>query len=467
MTSLRMAAFLDRLRSRLWFIPGTLAIGSAFLAFTLSGLDRLVDQSVASSLSGILFSGGPDSARLVLSTIAAAMLTFTGLVFTVTMLVLQLASAQLSPRVMRTFLRDRVNQGVQGVFIATFLYALLLLRDIRSPADAAGFVPSIAVTVAYLLVVASVGLFVVYVHHMAQAIRAATVLRSVGDETRQAIRRLYPESVGDEPQPPLPSLPERPADAVAVLDHAPGVITSVDAEALVRLAAKHSISVELLHMVGDFVPTGAPLFRVWRLQGKGDKQAAEIDEVQLPLEALARAVQTGTERTMTQDAAFGFRQIVDIAERALSPGINDPTTAVQALDELHDLLRRLARRTIPSPMRLAGDGSVLLRMPRPDWDDYVSLALDEIRLFGAGSIQVARRLRYLLLDLKDVAPSYRQAPITRQLRLLDAALASSYEFREDRRTAAKPSPSGQGPEEAPTPAPKSEEDQTGASPTTV
>ncbi len=464
MTSLRATAFLDQLRSRLWFIPGTLAIGSALLAFTLVGLDRLVDESVGSRLSGLLFSGGPDSARLVLSTIAAAMLTFTGLVFTVTMLVLQLASAQLSPRVMRTFLRDRVTQSVLGIFIATFLYALLLLRDVRSPADAA-FVPVIAVTVAYLLVLASVGLFVVYIHHVAQAIRATTVLRSVGDETRDAIRRIYPEDVGVEPSPPVPSLPERQADAVAVRDHAPGVITSVDEEALVDLATEHTISVELLHMVGDFVPTGAPLLRVWRrLQEKGNQQ---VDEAELPLKALARAVQIGTERTMTQDTAFGFRQIVDIAERALSPGINDPTTAVQALDELHDLLRRLAGRRIPSPMRLADDGSVLLRMPRPDWDDYMSLALDEIRLFGAGSIQIARRMRYLLLDLKDAAPGFRQAPITRQLHLLDAALASSYEFREDRRAAAEPSPSGQGPEEVPTPAPPSEADQTGAAPTTA
>ncbi len=187
MTSLRLVELLDRLRSRLWFIPGMLAIGSALLAVALSGLDRLVDRSLGSNVSGILFSGGPDSARLVLSTIAAAMLTFTGLVFTVTMLVLQLASAQLSPRVMRTFLRDRLNQSVLGLFIATFLYALLVLRDVRSPPNDAAFVPAIAVTVAYLLLLASVGLFVVYIHHMAQAIRAATVLRSVAAETREAI----------------------------------------------------------------------------------------------------------------------------------------------------------------------------------------------------------------------------------------------------------------------------------------
>ncbi len=446
MKSVRLARLLDQLRSRLWFIPGVFVVGSAVAAFVLVPLDRLMDRSVASTLSSVLFAGGPDSARLVLSTIAGAMLTFTGLVYTVTMLVLQLASSQLSPRVMRTFLRDRVNQSVLGLFIATFLYALLVLREVRSPADGAPFVPAIAVTFAYLLLIGSVAFFVVYIHHMAQAIRAVTVLRSVGDETRNAIIRLYPGSVGAEPAAPSAGLPGRDPDEVILLEQAPGVITSVDEATLVRLAEEHQVAIELLHHVGDFVPTDAPLLRVWR----GPRSPAGAA---LPTRALAGAIQTGGERTMTQDAAFGFRQIVDIAERALSPGVNDPTTAVQALDQLHDLLRRLTRREFPSPVRSADDGSILLHLPRPGWDDYVALALDEIRGYGAGSIQVARRLRYLLLDLKDVAPRFRQEPIDRQLRLLDAALASEYEFREDRRAAAQPSVSGQGPAENPAAAP--------------
>ena len=155
--SVRLAGLFDQLRSRLWFIPGVFVVGSAVAAFVLVPVDRLIDQSVASTLSGVLFAGGPDSARLVLSTIAAAMLTFTGLVYTVTMLVLQLASSQLSPRVMRTFLRDRVNQSVLGLFIATFLYALLVLREVRSPANGAAFVPALAVTFTYLLLIGSVG----------------------------------------------------------------------------------------------------------------------------------------------------------------------------------------------------------------------------------------------------------------------------------------------------------------------
>ncbi len=438
----RLSLVLDQLRSQMWFIPGVFVVGALLAALLVVPLDRLADQALGVRLSSIVFAGGPDSARLVLSTIAAAMLTFTGLVYSVTMLVLQLASSQLSPRVMRTFLRDRVTQSVLGLFIATFLYALLVLREIRSPPNDAAFVPAIAVTLVYVLLVASVIAFVFYIHHMAEAMRAAHVLRSVADETRDAIHRLYPEGIGEEPTWPVPVLATRPPDTVVDLERGPGVIIAIDGEAVVRFAQDHSVTVELPHLVGDFVPSGAPLARIWR------KRSMPADE-DLPTDALSRAIQIGGERSMTQDAAFGFRQIVDIAERALSPGTNDPTTAVQALDELHDLLRRLAEREFPSPIRVADDGSPLLRLPRPDWPDYVALALDEIRQYGAGSLQIARRLRYLLLDLKALAPAHRQWALDRQIRLLDAAIAARYDSSDDRRSAAEPSPSGMGPAEAP------------------
>jgi uncharacterized membrane protein len=435
-----MRSRLDRLRSSLWFVPAAFAFGATVAALVLVPLDRLIDEHVAGDLSGLLFAGGPESARLVLSTIAAAMLSFTALVFTVTMLVLQLASSQLSPRVMRTFLRDRVNQSVLGLFVATFLYSLLVLREVRTPTTGSSFVPAISVTVAYLLLVASVGAFVYYIHHMAQAIRAVSVLRSVGDETRAAISRQYAEEIGDEPEAKAPALPERIPDHILVLDREPGVVTSVDDDQLAALAREHDLTVDFLHLVGDFVPHGAPLLAVW-------SRSAGAPPAELPTDQLASTVEIGLERTMTQDIAFGFRQIVDIAERALSPGINDPTTALQGLDQLHDLLRLLAVRRIPSPVRLDEDGAILLRVPRPDWGDYVALAIDEIRQYGSGSIQITRRLRSLLLDLQAVAPTSRQGPISRQLRLLEAGLAQAFVLEEDRWSAAQPSASGQGPPE--------------------
>ena len=449
--SIGIQARLDWLRSRLWFIPGAFAVGATIAAFALVRLDHLVDESMPGDLGGVLFAGGPDSARLVLSTIAAAMLSFTGLVFTVTMLVLQLASSQLSPRVMRTFLRDRTNQSVLGLFVATFLYSLLVLREVRSPADGGSFVPAIAVTVAYLLLVASVGAFVFYIHHMAQAIRAVSVLRSVGDETRAAIERLYPDGIDDAPEEQMPGLPARAPDRLLIQERSPGVITAVDEEQVVAIAREHALTVAFLHQVGDFVPQGAPLLALWS-RTDGSQDAELVGD-------LVGAVQIGQERTMTQDGAFGFRQIVDIAERALSPGTNDPTTALQALDQIHDLLRRLAVRAFPSPFRLDENGDVLLHLPRPGWPDFVALGIDEIRQYGSGSIQIARRLRHLLLDVRMVAPPAREEPIVRQLRLLDAGIAEAFSAPEDRLAAAVPSASGQGPAEDPSWAPLSQDSE--------
>lgn len=436
--SIGLQSRLEWLRSRLWFIPGVFALAATAGAFTLVPLDRLLDQQVSGDFSGVLFAGGPESARLVLSTISAAMLTFTGLVFSVTMLVLQLASSQLSPRVMRTFLRDRINQTILGLFVATFLYSLLILREVRTPAVGSSFVPAISVSVAYLLLVASVGAFVFYIHHMAQSIRAVTVLRTVGAETREAIERLYPEGVGEDPEDPVVALPDRAPDRVVVLGGAPGVVTSIDDQHLLRLAVEYRLTVAFLHYVGDFVPEGSPLLAIW------SRTAAALTD-ELPVGRLAGTVEIGPERTMTQDAAFGFRQIVDIAEKALSPAVNDPTTALQALDQIHDLLRRLAIRRIPSSFRVDEEGAVVLHLPRPGWPDYVTLALDEIRQYGIGSIQIARRLRHLLLDVRAAAPPSRRAPLDRQLRLLDEGIATAFAIADDRIAAAQPSASGQGP----------------------
>ena len=457
---IRLAAAVDRMRSRLWLIPSLLVVGSIVLSVVAVAVDRIIDRTLSTDLSGILFSGGPDSARLILSTIAAAMMTLTGLVFSVTMLVLQLASSQLSPRVTRTFLRDQVNQVVLGLFVATFVYALTVLREVRSPPDGQAFVPALAVTVAFALLLASVAAFVVYINHMTQQIRPITVLRSVADETRAAIERLYPEEIGSEFDTPTPMPSDEPDLLVEADGH--GTVTSVDDAKMIQLAIDHRAAVELRPNVGDFVPAGSLLFRVWLGKAPVDDdhepaapdagEAAESREGGASREDLARelrhTVNLGAERTMTQDAAFGFRQLVDVAERALSPGTNDPTTAVQVLDEVHDLLRRLSRRSIPSPARVAEDGSALLYLPRPDWADYVALALDEIRQFGAGSIQVARRLRHLLLDLKAVAPDSRLEPIDRQLRLLDASINAEFSLLDDRRAAGQPSVSGQGPTSA-------------------
>ena len=393
----RLTVWLETLRARLWLIPAFGAIGAGLVAWALVAIDRTLGPDATGFF---LFEGGPESARAILSTIAAAMLTFTGLVFSVTMLVLQLASSQLSPRVTRTFLRDRKNQVVLAIFVATFVHALLVLREVRS--GDVPFVPSIAVWWAFILLIASVGAFIYYIDHMAQSMRIETVIGRVGDETQAAIDRCYPDPVGTEPEIRLP-VPE--VTEVILSPDAPRTLQAVDVAHLERIARQAGAVLEVVPVVGEAVPSGSPLVRV---RGGGALDA----------EGIRRGLTLGSERTMDQDPAFGIRQLVDIAVRALSPGINDPTTAALAVERLHDLLRRLAQRAIPGRQRLGADGALRVILAIRDWDDHLRLATSEIGAYGRDSSQVLDALRRLLDDLDTVAPDDRRAAVRRQRALL-------------------------------------------------
>lgn len=400
----RLTVWVGSLRARLWLIPTIGAIAAAATAWLLVTIDR----SLASDAGGFfVFGGGPESARSILSTIAAAMLTFTGLVFSVTMLVLQLASSQISPLVTRTYLRDRKNQVVLAVFVATFVYALLVLREVRSGAETE-FVPSIAVWWAFVLLLASIGAFIFYIDHMAHAMRVETVVRRVGDETRAAIERCYPDPVGSSP---TVDLPVPPVTAVVPAADRPGTLQAIDVPALERLARDAGGVIEIVPTVGDAVPSGAPLARV-----RGD---ARVDA-----EAVRGALAIGDGRTMDQDPAFGLRQLVDIAVRALSSGTNDPTTAALAIDAIHDLLRRLGQRAIPGPQRVDEGGALRVIVPVRDWGDLVRLACAEIRTYGSDSIQVLDGLRRMLDDLEATVPDDRRAVLRRQRDLLPESPAA-------------------------------------------
>lgn len=423
----RLQAIREHVRVSLWFLPALFALAAVLLAFVLLTLDRELSRDASFFF---LYGGTAEGARSVLSTIAQSMLTFTGLVFTITMLVLQLASTQLSPRVMRTFLRDRNNQVVLGLFVATFVYTLLVLRDVRSGVDGDDpFVPGLAIWVAFALLLASVAAFIYYIDHMAHAIRANTVIANIAHETEQAIERLYPEPI--EAPAPEEQRREIAQDAGLVLK-APraGVLVSVDDGKLLEAAGAGDRRVLVVPAIGDFLPHHAPIAR---LSGEWDREGGD---------AVRDALVIEDERSLEQDAAFGFRQLVDIAVRALSPGTNDPTTAVQALDRLHDLLRRLARREIPSPIRGDPSGTLRLVLPRPGWDDYVELSIDEIRLSGERQLQIGRRLRYLLEDLLKVAPVERQPVLRRELALLGSAVERAFADAADRAVAASPSARG-------------------------
>ena len=409
------------LSTGLWFLPMVWAFGAMAAALVVVALDQ---RWGGDEPSWLVFGRGPDSARLVLSVIAGSTITFTGTVFSITIVALQLASTQFSPRVLRTFMRDRPSQHCFGTFVATALYSLMVLREVEAEVE----VPGLALTGAFGLVVASIFAFVYLVHHVAQSIRAVSIMDAVAAEARASIDANHPLD-GTDPHGAA-EVPDGPPAQVVSLDRDPGALLGVDEDDLVAVAAAHGCVLELLALVGDYVPTGAPVFAVHG--GDGRVEPAEV----LP------HVGIGPERTLHQDTAFGIRQLVDMAEKALSPAINDPTTAVQCIDRIHDLLRRIAVRRLPSGRYGDEHGVLRLVVPQVTWDDYVHLAFDEIRHFGIGSLQIPRRLRAALLDLRTAAPPERHAALDAQLHALDAAVAVAYTADMDGARAMEPDAQG-------------------------
>ena len=381
-----------RLLDQFWALPLLCAVLAAGLGVGLSQIDEALDTSLSLPF---LFAGGPEGARSLLSSIITSMISFTGLVFSITIVVLQLTSSQFSPRVLRTFMRDRSNQLTLGTFVATFVYALVVLRSVRGTAGNDPFVPQLAVTLAFVFVMASVVVFLGYIHHIAQSIRAATIIGNIGDETRKLLDRRHPADAADAEPAAQPNEIQHRISA----DH-PGVVQQVNENSLRRLAEKHSVSIRLLRAVGEFVPAGAPLFAVYGKDVPDDGK-------------LRSAVTLGRERSMDEDVGFGLRQLIDIAERALSPGVNDPTTAVQVIDQLHDLLRRLATRVLPPRQILDQTGRPLVDVPQPAFVDYLHLAVDEIHHWATDDERIQNRLRVMLDDLHEAALEEYRPVITR------------------------------------------------------
>ena len=411
----RWTGIRESIRSGLWFIPAVSALVAVITAIVVIAIDAAIGPS---EQTWFAFRGGPSSAQLALTVIAGAVLSFTAVVFSITILVLQLASSQFSPRVLRAFLQDRGSKVALGGFIATFLFAIIVLMAVRDGGPGReAFVPGDAVTLAFAQVFATIVAFVYYANHIAHSIRVVNIIESVARETRQAIDDNFPV---DGPEAPTDVEPPSGPPVQVIRTGVAGVLTGIDVDDLIAVASHHDCVLRLVPVVGDYLPGGAVVFEVHG--GEGNVR---------PAEAL-RHVGLGVERTMYQDVSFGFRQLIDIAEKALSPAINDPTTAVQSIDRIHDLLRRLAVRPMPSGFLLSNSGRLRVVVSAPRWSDFVSLGFAEIRQFGGRSMQVDRRLRAALLDLLEVAPPDRREPLEREVRLLDAAVERNFPDREDR-----------------------------------
>jgi uncharacterized membrane protein len=411
-------------RNSLWIVPLAFAVLAIALGIGMPTVDHHTRATI-----GISF--GADAARGVLGAIASGMITFTGFVFSILLLAVQFGSSQFSPRMLRRFLRDPTTKVALGIFMATFIYALLVLRVVGTGTDKA-FVPSNSISVALFLLLLSMLMFLRLISRTTQGLRVAAVLRDLGRDARRAVDRIYPE-LAVEANDEHALLPELLGPArLVVYRGAPGVLQSVDRRTLVDAARKADAVIEQVPRIGELMAPGSPLFRI---HGDGD---AITDRW------LGQAVAVGDERTMRQDPAFAFRLLADISMKALSPGVNDPTTSTQALDQIDLLLRHIGRRRLAPGIGCDETGTVRFWYPTPSWEDYLSLAVDETRHYGAGSVQVTRRLRALLQDLREVVPPFRRAAIDVKLELVDAAGDRAFPEQGDRAEAAERDRQGLG-----------------------
>jgi uncharacterized membrane protein len=399
-------------RSSLWLVPVLCVVVGALISLATIALDRASDyQLVPSSVVG-----GPDAALGILSTVATSMVSLTALVLTIVLVVVQLAMGQFSPRIVQRLLSDRPSQLAIGLFVATFVHTLLAIREVE-PGDPGepGQVPGVAVLATFVLALASIAVLVMYVHHVGQALRVSALVELAGGETRRLLERIYPY----DGAPPADQ-----TDPRTVVAKKSGVVTTVAHRQLVDTAREGNCVLELVPALGEFVPAGGQLFRV-----RGDLDRLNRDKVN-------NGVILSMERTLDQDVAYGLRLLVDMAERSLSDSRwQDPTTAVQAIDRLHDCLRQLARRPIPDGRHRDEDGEVRLIEHVMTWEAYVHLAFDEIRLAGAGSPQVARRLQAALRDLRAIVPPERRQVLDEQLELLSAGTTDALAEESDVRMA--------------------------------
>ena len=369
------------------------------------------------------------AAMNVCSAIASGMIALTGIVFSLAFVMVQFSATAYSPRLVLWVARDPVVSHALGVFISTFLYALMALAWVDR--DASGKVPFISGWLVFALLLASMAMFIALIERVG-LLQVNRMLIFIGARGRKAIDELYPATAVVSPTAKTAADYQR--RVTQTLTHAgrPQVIQAIDSDALVNLATRAGAVIEIAAAVGDTLLERMPLARVC---GSGQV----VDE-----EALKSAIEIGDERTFEQDPKFALRLLVDIAIKALSPAINDPTTAVQALDQIEDLLLRLGSRCLDVGSCRDNQGSIRLTIPSPDWDDFLRLALDEIRYCGASSVQVMRRMKALIGDLLTVLPAERHEALRHWERRLHVTIGRTFADAEEKQEAAVPDRQGLG-----------------------
>lgn len=376
---------LETIRSSYWFIPTIMAVMAVITGIGMVFLDVRLGTDWLKEF-GWYQSNTPDGAREVLSTIASSAITVAGVVFSITIVAVSFAAGQYGPRVLGNFMRDRGNQITLGTFIATFLYCILVLRTIRGGDDDAEFVPDLAVIVAILLALCSIAVLIYFIHHIPRSIHANILVARIGRQLVEAVERIYPDVIG-RPDGNAAGPPAAAQSPVTRAEHAArergqglairslrtGYIEAIDDGRLMTLASEHDLLLRLEYRPGDFIHRGRIFAHVWAAAGCEEQTR----------DSIANAFTVGSERTPVQDTRFLFDELVEVGARALSPGINDPFTAIACLDWLGAGLSEVARRVVPNPLRSDDRGEVRVIAVPLDFAGFVWLAFGRFRPYLA------------------------------------------------------------------------------------
>lgn len=413
----RLHRFAERARGSLFYLPA----GFVVLSLVLAGVVRVIEKGFQDG-GYVLLSPSADSARIILTTIAGATITVAGIVFSVTLVSLQLAASQFSPRVLQGFLRDRFSQAVIGLVVGTFTYSLVVLTGI-GPSDE-DTATQLSVTIAVILAVAAVLAIIAFIDRSARSMQVGQVIQRIAEDTRARIAHLLPYVAGQAPQNPLGEIPLPEGESYTVRSTRDGWIQSIDEKAFAAAASEGSV-LRIDVRVGTFVVDRTPLCTIWPVPDDCDEVAAQT----------RRAFIVGRERTMWEDVTFGVLQLVDIALRALSTGVNDPTTADDAMGGIGGVLADLLHRDLPPRVRYV-DGRRVYRPHDLVATAYIDLAFEQIRVAGASQPAVCVALLNTLARLQEklIANdlSARTAPLRRQAELVVASAQETCPVPEDR-----------------------------------
>lgn len=420
----------EHLRDTFWFAP-TAAMVSVFVvwvgaqALDATVVDALQEDRDYETLDELLRFA--EDAKAVVSAVGSAMMTFIGVVFSISLVAVQMASGQFTPRVVRLFVRSRITKATFAVFLATFVLTLLVLTSFDSVDDprAVTSVPLVQSVLTLCMVGLSLLLFVLYVNATLRLMRISHVIARIASESFRVAASM-PVPVGGQEAAGLGA-----ATAWVPHEGRAGVLRDVHIARLVRVAGKHGVVLRLIPRIGDFVVPGMPVLAV---------HGGPVP----PRRVLRYAISVGVERTYHQDLGFGLRQLSDIALRALSSAINDPTTAVQALDRVVQFLAALSRRPLDAALHRDRAGAVRLVQPVPGWTELVDLGFTEVRVCAPGNPQVCRRMLAGLDDLLLLAPPERREPLLRHRELLRQAIVLTAPTPADREFALRPDRQGIG-----------------------